>query len=168
VQRPVFTILTVALASLLSLPIAAPTFAASLDTYVGQQPEALLKSQPEFAKAYRSAIAELDLPEWTQRLAAGKRAERVDIDGSNYVLTSACSSRGCLDEHLYLLFDPQSGLVSGLFYLPPASDTPGDTRTAFSRWYGLPADKARAKSIGAYLLQRAASDAQTLAYPAKK
>jgi len=167
-QRLMFKILTIALASLLLVPIATPTFAASLDVYVGQQPEALLKSQPQFAKAYRSAVGELDLPEWTQRLAAGKRAERVDIDGTGYILTSACSSQGCLDEHLYVLFDPQSGLASGLFYLPPASDTPGDTRTAFSRWYGMPADKAKAKAIGAFLLERAASDAQTLANPAKQ
>jgi hypothetical protein len=164
VQRP---FLSFALASMLVVPAFAPTFAASLDAYVGQQPEALLAAQPEFAKAYRSAVGELDLPEWTQRLAAGKRAERVDIDGTGYVLTSACSSRGCLDEHLYVLFDPQSGRASGLFFLPPASDNPDDTRTAFSRWYGMPADKATAKAIGAFLLERAIGDARTLATPAK-
>ncbi|MEF8723033.1 hypothetical protein E4Q23_18585 [Candidatus Accumulibacter phosphatis] len=164
--------LTIALASLLLVPSFVPNFAAavdsSLDAYVGQQPEALLKAKPEFAKAYRSAVGELDFPAWTQRLAAGKRAERVDINGTGYILTSACSSAGCLDEHLYILFDPQSGRASGLFYLPPASDNPGDTRTAFSRWYGMPADKATAQAIGAFLLERAATDAQTLANPVKQ
>lgn len=145
----------------------APAVAASLDSYVGQQPESLLKSKPEFAKAYRSAISDLDLPPWTTRLAAGKFAELVTIDGTAYILTSACSSRGCLDEHLYVLFEPQSGRASGLFFLPPAADNRDDTRTAFSRWYGLPADKATARAIGAFLLDRATTDAQSLANPPK-
>lgn len=147
----------IALASALS----APAFAASLDHYVGRQPEALLKSQPDFAKAYRSAIKGIELPAWSKRLAAGKLAEIVVIDTRRYILTSACSSRACLDGRLYVLFDPQTNLACGLFYLPPASDDPGDARTAFSRWYGLPADKAAAKAIAAFLLDRAASDTQT-------
>lgn len=163
-QRP---FLGIALASLLIVPTCTSSFAASLDAYVGQQPEALLKSKAEFAKAYRNAIGKLDLPAWTARLAAGTRAERVDIDGTAYVLTSACSSQGCLDERLYVLFDPQSGRASGIFYLPPASDIPDDTRTAFSRWYGLPADAAKTRAISAFLLERAATDAHTLASPAK-
>jgi hypothetical protein len=164
VQR---TILSLTLAGALLASAFAPVCAASVDAYFGQQPEKLLKSQPDFAKAYRSAVADLDLPAWTQRLAAGKSAELAVIDGRSYVLTSACSSRGCLDEHLYVLFDPQSKLASGLFYLPPASDNPGDTRTAFSRWYGLPTDKATARAIGAFLLERATSDAQAFANPPK-
>lgn len=147
--------------------LVAPALAASLDSYVGQQPESLLKSKPEFAKAYRSAISDIDLPAWTARLAAGKFAEIVTIEGTRYLLTSACSSKGCLDEHLYVLFDPQSGRASGLFFLPPANDNPDDTRTAFSRWYGMPADKATTKAIGAFLLERAMDDAQSLANPAK-
>ena len=153
---------------MLVVPAFAPTFAASLDAYVGQQPEALLAAQPEFAKAYRSAVKGVDLPAWTKRLAAGKASEVVVIDNSRYLLTSACSSRGCLDEILYVVFDPGSGLASGFFYLPPAGDTPGDTRTAFSRWYGLPTDAGKAKAISNFLIERAATDAQTLANPPKK
>ncbi|MBE2257430.1 MAG: hypothetical protein IAE88_01140 [Rhodobacteraceae bacterium] len=152
---------------ILTAALAAPAVAASLDSYVGQQPEALLKSKPDLAKAYRNAVKGSDLPAWTKRLAAGKSAEIVTIDGTRYLLTSACSSKGCLDERIYLLFEPQTGLASGLFYLPPVGNEPGDTRTAFSRWYGMPADKATARAIGGFLLERANSDAQSLADPSK-
>lgn len=150
----------------LASALIAPAFAASLDSYVGQQPESLLKSKPDFAKAYRSAIADLNLPAWTARLAAGKFAEIVTIDGTPYLLTSACSSKGCLDERIYVLFDPQSQRASGIFFLPPA-DEPGDMRTAFSRWYGLPADTSKAKPVSTFLLERAMDDAQSLANPPK-
>ena len=146
----------------------APAFAASVDAFVGQQPEALLKAKPDFARAYRSAIGDLDLPAWTKRLAAGKSAEIVVVDGTQYILTSACSSRSCVDERLYVIFDPRTNRACGLFYLPPASSDPGDARTAFSRWYGLPADKPRAQAIAAFLLERAADDAHTLASPPKR
>ncbi|WP_313953224.1 Ivy family c-type lysozyme inhibitor [Accumulibacter sp.] len=149
----------------LASALIAPAGAASLDSYVGQQPESLLKSKPDFAKAYRSAIGNLDLPAWTARLAAGKFAEIVTIDGSRYLLTSACSSKGCLDERIYVLFDPQSQRASGIFFLPPANDDPGDMRTAFSRWYGLPADASKAKPVSTFLLERAMDDAQSLANP---
>ena len=158
----------ICLATALATAPLTPAVAASLESYVGQQPEALLKSKADFARAYRSAVKGVDLPAWTKRLAAGKASEVVVIDNSRYLLTSACSSRGCLDEILYVVFDPGSGLVSGFFYLPPAGDTPGDTRTAFSRWYGLPTDAGKAKAISNFLIERAATDAQTLANPPKK
>lgn len=128
--------------------------AASPESYAGKQPHVLLKSAPDFAKAFRDATSDLELPAWTKRLAAGQSAEIVDIGGSKLVLTSACGKQGCLDQRLYILFDPKAKTATGIFFLPPASDDPGDSRIAFSQWLGTPS-----KEAADFLLQRAISDA---------
>lgn len=127
--------------------------AATIERYAGQTPERLLKSAPAFAKAYRKAVRELDLPAWTKRLAAGQPAEIVRLDGKTLLLTSACSKNGCLDERLYILFDPQESVSRGFFFLPPSPDEPDSPRAAFSLWIGEP-DKKTAD----FLLERAMND----------
>ena len=131
--------------------------AAKPETYVGKQAHVLLKTTPDFAKAYREATRDVELPAWTKRLAAGQSAEIVEVGGNKRVLTSACSKQGCLDERIYILFDPDTKTTSGFFFLPPDPDNLGDSRTAFSQWFGKPA-----KEISDFLLERAASDAQSL------
>lgn len=145
----------------LSVILAAlPALAATPENYAGKQPRQLLKSAPDFARAYREATRDLDLPAWTKRLAAGQSAQIVEIGGGKRILTSACGKNGCLDERIYILFDPEAKTAAGIFFLPPAADEPGDTRTAFSRWFGKPA-----KEISDFLLERAVGDAQSLNKP---
>lgn len=131
--------------------------AATPESYVGKQPQKLLKSAPDFARAYREATHDLDLPAWTKRLAAGQSAQIVEVGGSQRILTSACGKNGCLDERIYILFDPEAKTATGIFFLPPATDEPGESRTAFSLWLGKPA-----KEDADFLLERAVSDAQSL------
>ena len=137
-----------------------PALAATPDSYAGKQPQQLLKSAPDFAKAYRAATRDVDLPAWTKRLAAGQSAQIVEVGGSKLIFTSACGKNGCLEERIYVLFDPQAKTVTGIFYLPPAADEPEDSRTAFSQWFGKPA-----KDVSEFLLERAVSDAQSLNKP---
>jgi hypothetical protein len=148
---------------LLFLFIVATSFSAQAATpqsYVGKPPQLLLKSAPEFAKAYRQATHEVDLPVWTKRLAAGQPAEIVEIGGNQQVLSSACGKGGCLDERIYILFDPATKTATGFFFLPPADDDPGDSRTAFSQWLGKPG-----KEASDFLLERAINDARSLNKP---
>ena len=151
-------ILSLSLA-LTALPAAAATPAP--ERYAGQQPEALLKTAPEFAKAYRSAVRDLELPTWTKRLAAGTPAEVVDIGGKPHILTSACSQQGCHDERLYILFDLQAKKASGIFFLPPSRDNIDDMRVALSQWYGKPS-----KEASNFLMERAMQDAHAAAQAA--
>lgn len=137
-----------------------PAQAAKPESYAGKQPHVLLKSAPDFAKAYRAAIREVELPAWTKRLAAGQSAEIVDIGGSRQILTSACGKGGCLDERIYILFDAGTKTATGFFFLPPAADNPADSRTAFSQWFGKPAKEATD-----FLLERAVNDAHRLNTP---
>ena len=130
--------------------------AAPLESYVGKQPQQLLKL-PEFAQAYRAATREVELPKWTKRPGTGQSAEIVDIAGSKRILASACSKNGCQDERIYILFDPEHKSANGFFFLPPDADNPGDGRTAFSQWFGNPA-----KEASDFLLERAVGDAQSL------
>ena len=134
--------------------------AAKPESYVGKPAHVLLKSAPDFAKAYREAVREVDLPAWTKRLSAGQSAEVVEVDGIKQVLTSACSKAGCLDERIYILFDPEAKTASGFFFMPPDPDSPGDSRTAFSQWLGKPA-----KPASDFLLERAINDARSLNKP---
>lgn len=131
--------------------------AAAPEGLVGQTPSKLLKEAPAFAKTYRAAIDELGLPEWTERLSVGFPAEAVDVDGRKLVLTSACNpDTDCQDERIYLLYDPADRSLIGFFFLPPALDTPGDHRMAFSRWFG----KLPTKAQSGFLMERAVLDAQ--------
>ena len=153
------TILALSLifAALVATP---PALAATPESYAGKQPQQLLKSAPEFARAYREATRDVELPAWTKRLAAGQSAQIVEVGGSKLILTSACGKNGCLEERIYVLFDPQAKTATGIFYLPPAADEPEDSRTAFSQWFGKPA-----KDVSEFLLERAVSDAQSLNKP---
>jgi hypothetical protein len=130
--------------------------AAKPESYAGKQPHVLLKSAPDFSKAYRIAVQDVELPAWTKRLAAGQPAEIVDIGGSKQILTSACSKGGCLDERIYVLYDPATKTAAGFFFLPPDANDPGDSRTAFSQWLGKPA-----KEASDFLLERAINDARS-------
>ena len=150
----------IALVFALSLIGTLPAQAAAPESYVGKPAHVLLKTAPDFAKAYRAAALDVELPTWTKRLSAGHSAQLVDIDGTQYVLTSACSKNGCLDERLYILFDPAAKTASGFFFLPPASDDASDSRTAFSQWLGKPN-----KTIADFLLERAVTDARDLNKP---
>lgn len=143
---------------LAALLLAASTAgAAGPEGLVGQTPSKLLKEAPAFAKTYRAAIKGQELPEWTERLSVGFPAEAVDVDGSKLVLTSACNpDTDCQDERFYLLYDPAGRALTGFFFLPPALDTPGDHRMAFSRWIG----KLPTKAQSAFLMERAVLDAQ--------
>jgi hypothetical protein len=134
--------------------------AAKPESYAGKQPHALLKSAPDFARAYRAMTREFELPAWTKRLAAGQPAQIVEVGDSKRILTSACGKAGCLDERIYILFDPETKTATGFFFLPPAADDPGDSRTAFSQWLGKPG-----KEDTDFLLERAISDAQSLNKP---
>jgi hypothetical protein len=134
--------------------------AAKPEIYAGKQPHALLKSAPDFARAYREMTREFELPAWTKRLAAGQSAQIVDVGGSQRILASACGKAGCLDERIYILFDPQTKTATGFFFLPPAADDPGDSRTAFSQWLGKPG-----KEESDFLLERAINDARSLNKP---
>ena len=129
---------------------------ATPESYVGKQPQQLLKNA-DYAKAYRAATRDVDLPAWTKRLGTGQSAEIVEIGGAKRILASACSKNGCQDQRIYILFDPESKSSSGFFFLPPASDDPADSRTAFSQWFGKPA-----KEVSDFLLERAFSDARSL------
>jgi hypothetical protein len=145
----------------LSLTTAAlAAHAAPPESYAGKAPQRLLKSAPDFAKAYRTAIQNIELPAWTKRLAAGQPAEVVEIGGSKRVLTSACGKAGCLDERIYILFDPAEKTATGFFFLPPDANEPGDSRTAFSQWLGQPG-----KDAADFLLERAVNDARSLNKP---
>ncbi len=139
----------------LTLTLAGGALAADAASLAGQQPEALLRTAPAFAKAYRQLAGTAELPAWTRRLAAGTPAETVRIGDRDYLLTSACSQRGCLDERLYLLFDPGTRTLHGFFFLPPQPDQPGDARMAFSQWLGKPG-----KEIADFLMARAMQDVQ--------
>lgn len=143
---------------LATLLLAASTAgAAAPEGLVGQTPSKLLKEAPAFAKVYRATIKEQELPEWTERISVGFPAEAVDVDGRKLVLTSACNpDTGCQDERFYLLYDPADRSLTGFFFLPPALDTPGDHRMAFSRWLGKQPTKAQT----AFLMERAVLDAQ--------
>lgn len=144
---------------LLSLAIVVATLsaqAAAPERYVGKQPQQLLKL-PDFAKAYRAATHDVELPAWTKRLGTGQSAEVVEIGGSKRILASACSKNGCQDERIYILFDPEDKSATGFFFMPPAADEPGDSRTAFSQWFGKPA-----KEASDFLLERAVNDARSL------
>ena len=129
--------------------------AAAIESFVGKPPQRLLKVV-EFASAYRAATRDVDLPAWTKRLAAGQSAQIVEIGGNKRILTSACSKSGCLDERIYILFDPETKTSTGFFFLPPDADTPGDSRTAFSQWFGQPT-----KEASDFLLERAINDARS-------
>lgn len=142
-------VLSIALSALSALS----AHAAPLESYAGKQPQQLLK-MADFSRAYRAATRDVDLPAWTKRLAAGQSGEIVDIGGSKRILTSACGKGGCLDERIYVLFDPEAKSASGFFFLPPAADEPGDSRTAFSQWFGKPG-----KEDADFLLERAVTDA---------
>lgn len=133
--------------------------AAEAERYVGKRPQQLLKL-PEFAKAYRAATRNVELPAWTKRLGTGQSAEIIAIGGNKWILASACSKNGCQDERIYILFDPENKSANGFFFLPPDADDPGDSRTAFSQWFGNPA-----KEASDFLLERAVSDAQSLKKP---
>lgn len=137
-------------AMLFCLPLAAQ---AAAPAYQGQPPSRLLKTAPGFAKAVKSLINEADLPAWTQKMAMGFPAERVEIDGKELWLTSACNPVGCYEERFYVLFDAKTRSASGFFFLPPSVDTPGDTRMAFSRWLGSPERPA-----SDFLMERAMKD----------
>ena len=63
--------------------------AAKPESYAGKQPHVLLKSAPDFARAYREMTRELELPAWTKRLAAGQSAQIVEIGGSKRILVAA-------------------------------------------------------------------------------
>ncbi len=145
------------LAALLFAGAATMAMAGSSERFVGKSPSRLLKQDPQFAKAYRAAIKDQDLPDWTNRLAVGFPTERVEIDGKSMYLTSACSPQGgCRDERFYILYDPDDKAITGFFFLPPNADAPGDYRMALSRWLGPVPPKARSD----FLLQRALQDAQ--------
>ena len=131
--------------------------AGGIESFVGKSPSRLLKQEPQFAKAYRAAIKDQELPEWTNRLAVGFPTERVEIEGKTMFLTSACSPQGgCKDERIYLLYVPDEKTITGFFFLSPNADAPGDYRMALSRWLGPVPPKARSD----FLLQRALQDAQ--------
>lgn len=142
------------------LAAALSAYAATPESYAGKQPHVLLKSAPDFARAYSAAVRDIELPAWTKRLAAGQSAQVVEIGGSKQILTSACSKKGCLDERIYILFDPAAKTATGFFFLPPAADEPGDSRTAFSQWLGQPP-----KEASDFLLERAFSDTRSLNKP---
>ncbi|MFZ2853041.1 MAG: Ivy family c-type lysozyme inhibitor [Rhodocyclaceae bacterium] len=148
-----------ALGIVLSALSAPSAQAAPPESYAGKQPQQLLK-MADFSKAYRAATRDVELPAWTRRLAAGPSAQIVDIGGGKRILTSACGKGGCLDERIYVLFDPEAKSATGFFFLPPAADDPGDSRTAFSQWFGKPG-----KEDADFLLERAVTDAQSLNKP---
>jgi len=147
---------------LLALALAsatAPALAGGIESFVGKSPSRLLKQEPHFAKAYRAAIKNQDLPDWTKRLAVGFPTEHVVIDGKDTFLMSACNPQsGCGEERFYLLYVPDEQSVIGFFFLPPNDAAPGDHRMALSRWIGkeLPPPKTRSD----FLMQRAMQDAQ--------
>ncbi len=155
-KKMLFLLPVLSLSFALALPAAAATPAP--ERYAGQQPEALLKTAPEFARAFRNAVRDLELPQWTKRLAAGTPAEVVDIGGKPHILTSACSQQGCHDERLYILFDVQAKKASGIFFLPPSRDNIDDMRVALSQWYGKPS-----KEASNFLMERAMQDAHAAA-----
>lgn len=135
---------------------AAGVSAAEIDRFVGHAPSNLLKKEAGFAKVYRAAIHDLDLPEWTKKLSIGFPAEVVEIGGRKLLLTSACSPQGgCSDERMYLLYAPEKKELTGFFFLSPNADAPGDHRMAMSRWIG----RTPPKEYSDYLLQRALQDA---------
>lgn len=88
--------------------------AAEAERYVGKRPQQLLKL-PEFAKAYRAATRNVELPAWTKRLGTGQSAEIIAIGGNKWILASACSKNGCQDERIYILFDPENKSANGFF-----------------------------------------------------
>ncbi len=132
--------------------------AGGIESFVGQTPSRLLKQEKPFARAYRAAIKDQDLPAWVNRLAIGFPAERVELGGRTSFLMSACSPQGgCKDERFYILYVPEEQSITGFFFLSPDVDAPGDHRMALSRWIGqLPPPKERSD----FLLQRAMQDAQ--------
>lgn len=142
--------------ALLFSAFAATAAAAGLESFVGQAPSKLLQKEKPFAKAYRATIKGQDLPAWTNRLSVGFPAEAVTIDGKTLLLMSACNpDTGCHDERLYILYEPADQSITGFFFLPPAIDTPGDHRMAFSRWLG----KLPSKERNDFLMARALQDA---------
>ncbi len=132
--------------------------AAGIESFVGKPPSRLLKQEPQFAKAYRAAIKDQDLPDWTNRLAVGFPAERVELGGKTMFLTSACSPQGgCSDERIYILYVPDEKSITGFFFLAPNADASGDHRMALSRWIGGVPPKERRD----FLLQRALDDTKS-------
>ena len=130
--------------------------AAGLESFVGKTPASLLKKEKPFAKAYRAAIKDQDLPDWTQKLSTGQPAETVTLDGQTLILMSACNPKtGCEDERFYILYEPADQTVTALFFLPPDMSAPGDHRMAMSRWLGKTPSKERSD----FLLQRGLKDA---------
>jgi len=139
--------------------------AKGFDAFVGLPPSKLLKQAPAFATAYRAAIKDQDLPAWTERLSVGFPATAVKVDGRDQLLISACNpDSGCRDERFYLLYDPAAGTLTGLFFLPPNLDDPGDHRMAFSRWLGSKPTKENSN----FLLNRALEDAEKPDDPANR
>lgn len=149
------------LSALLLSFAAATATAAGLESFVGQAPSKLLQKEKPFAKAYRATIKGQDLPAWTNRLSVGFPAEAIELEGRKLILMSACNpDSGCHDERLYLIYEPADQSITGFFFLPPALDTPGDHRMAFSRWLGKLPSKERSE----FLMERALRDASN---PAK-
>ncbi len=137
---------------------AATAAAAGIESLAGKSPSRLLKQDKPFAKIYRAAINDQDLPEWTQRLAVGFPSEVVEIEGKKLILTSACSPKGgCLDERMYVLYAPDEKAVTAFFFLAPNPGDPSDHRMALSRWLGGVPLKARSD----FLLQRALEDTRS-------
>ena len=132
--------------------------AGGIESFVGKSPSRLLKQEPQFAKAYRAAIKDQDLPDWTNRLAVGFPAERVELGGKTTFLTSACNPQGgCGDERIYILYVPDEKSITAFFFLPPNTEASGDHRMALSRWLGGVPPKDRSD----YLLQRAMDDTRS-------
>ncbi|MBI2307492.1 MAG: hypothetical protein HYU78_09325 [Rhodocyclales bacterium] len=145
------------LCATLAVVAATTASAAGIESFVGKSPSRLLKQEQPFAKAYRAAIKDQDLPDWTQRLAVGFPAEKVELGGRTMFLVSACNpTGGCKDERFYLLYEPADKSLTGFFFLAPNTDAPGDHRMALSRWIGKVPPKERSD----FLLQRALQDAQ--------
>lgn len=143
--------------------IALSANAAGLKSFEGKAPSHLLKQEKPFAKAYRAAIKDQELPDWVNALSVGHPAEIVDIGGKKLILTSACNpNTECLDERFYLLYDPADQSIIGFFFLAPDMSAPGDHRMALSRWIA----KKPAKERTDFLLNRALKDAMPSDQPA--
>lgn len=141
------------LAAMISAGLAGSVHAGGLESFVGKKPAALLKQEKPFAKAYRIATRDADLPRWTEKPTGGFPTEALELEGKTLLLVSACSPNGCADERLYALYAPADQSITGLLFLP---DADGESRIVFSRWFGKTPTPVQSQ----YLLERASNDAE--------
>lgn len=105
-----------------------------------------LQRRPDFSLAFAAMAGASQLPGWTAQGGTATPVQRVNVEGEDVWLASACKPHDCPDERILVLYDEHSHAMTGVFARrkPNAPDVDSnDAANDELTWLGAPDDATK-------------------------